>query len=467
MKKKLIAIGVMCALVAAFIAGYFFLWEEAEPPYAGPEDLVYLFRYERPPLSILLESEGNEPFTLVRLDYDPQRNLTTDSTIEGKEDLPLDTARISGVLSASRNLVFLELVHERVDDLSVFGLAPPRGRVVLDFEEFGSRTLLIGDIAPGNIGVYVMLDASPAIYLCPLYTVDNFLRPYLDYLNMNITPASGWPIDFDTMTFGGRVRQSTGEITLVTDEEGIRLDLPIRHELNPYVGPGILHSVFGMQAIGIAIAQPSGADLADFGFDDPWAWVCVAGGEGGDFTLYATEPDAGGMVFLYREGVPLLYMAMANDLPWLDVQFYELMLPFAVSPLLEELYRIEVLSLRGIVSSGYSFTIEHGQDEVAILFEDTQLDVDNFRRFFITLTSASLEYVEDHSNHQPQDPEIIFIYRYRTGQERRVIFFPSDIPLRHFIQVDDGMIFLVPSSYVERVVTDLGRVISGQHVEAY
>jgi len=468
MKKKMLAIGAMCALLLVFSMGFFMLREEdALPAQEGPRELQHLFQYEQPPLSILLEGEGRDPFTLVRLELDPQRNIVTDSTIAGKEHLPLDTARINGVLSASRNLAFLEVVHESAPDYSAFGLDPPRGRVTLDFGESGIRTILIGDVAPGNIGVYVRLENDPAIYLCPVYTVDNFLLSYLDYLNMSVTPLTGWPMEFYSMTLGGRVRESSGEIVIVAGNDGdFHMELPVRHELDPLTAPGVLYSVFGINAAGIAAVQPSTDDLASLGFDDPWSVVTVVVNDQESFTIYASEPDAGGMIFLYRERIQLLYIAVTHDMHWLDAQFHELMLPFATSPSLEELEGINVSFIEGWDSHIVSFNFElDDEGNISAFQADRLLDLDNFRRFFTTLTSATLEYLEDQSR-QPESPVMSFLYRYRSGQERTVSFYTSDIPLRHFIRVDEGRLFLTPSFYIDRVIGDIWKVIADEHVDA-
>ena len=489
MKKKLIAIGVMCLLVLGFGAGYFALrGEEALPVYEGPRQLAHLFRYELPPLSVRLEGRDHQPFSLVRLALDPQRNVVSDSTIPGKEHLPLDTARISGVLGASRSLSILELVHESVEDYAPFGLENPRARVIFDFEALGAHTLLIGDLAPGNIGVYIRLEDSPAVYLSPVYTLDNFLRPYWDFLNMSITPLVGWPIAFDAMTLSGQVREEgAGEIVIVAGDDGeFMLDLPIQHDLSPIFGPGVIHSVFGLQAGGIAVVEPSAADLEVLGLDRPWASVTLSGAEGGDFTLHATQPDAGGMIFLYREGIPLIYTASAHDMHWLDIQFYQIMLPFAVSPSLEELYEVEIFLAQGrreghILPPGIA-EIEDGPQVILFYIHINEdgsgisvfvvgerispgVDSDNFQRFFTTLTSASLEYLADPS-HQPGQPVMTFTYRYRSGQERVVSFYPSDIPLRHYIRVDAGRLFLTPSLYLSRVFEDVWKVIANERVDA-
>ena len=464
MKKKYLQIGGLLALLLAFGLGFLALWEEEAP--AGPEgpvdNLAFLFQYGTPPLSIEFSGGEGEPFSLVRLALDAERNLTSDAVIPGMEDLPLDRARIGGVLNAARNLVYLDLVDEAPADYAPFGLDPPRKAVRLDFEALGVRTILIGNPAPGNIGVYIRLEGEPAVYLTPVHAVDNFLLSPLDYLNMNITPQIGWPMEFDSIHLGGRVREERGEVLITAGGLGeFELALPFPHQLNPVTGPGILHSVFGLIAHRVVAVDPPESDLEALGFDHPWSTVRVEGGDYGGFTISATQPDAAGMVFLYREGVPLVYTVAADDLPWLDIQFYQMMSPFAVSPLLEELSAIEVF----MDDAHHTFRVMPGEQGPPLVYlAGDLLDSERFRAFFIAMISATMEFYEDDIT-ELDDPIMVFVYRYISGEEQTVSFYPSPVPLRHYIRVDGGRAFLTPSSYVEEMRAEVG-AMAGERAEA-
>ncbi|MCL2579728.1 MAG: DUF4340 domain-containing protein [Oscillospiraceae bacterium] len=469
MRKKLMITGGLAALLLVLGLGFFIVWQEEahENESTGPAELAFLFQYDMPPLSAHFSGGYREPFTLLRLEIDPARNnMVSRATIPGMEDLPVDSARIGGVLGASRNLPYLELVDVEVADLRVFGLNPARATVVLDFEEQGTRTIKIGDVAPGNVGVYIQLDEDGAIYLVPVTAVDNFLLTPFDYMNMNITPMSGWPMVFDSMTLGGAVREETGEVTIVANRGEFELTAPFAHELNPLTGPGILHAAFGMIAHRVVAVNPSQADLDALGFDRPWSTLTVEGGEYGGFSILATQPDEAGMVLIYREGVPLLYSIGEHGLLWLDVQFYQLMSPFAASPLLEELAAVQVAVFGGRGGHVHVFEIERDEEDAPIVTTpDLTLDTENFRRFFTTLISATLEMHEDQQT-EPGRPVLNFIYRYADGTDLTVSFYESNVPLRHFARVNEGRVFLTPSSYIDRVLGDLLEVWEDRRVEA-
>jgi len=439
LKKNYIAIGLMCTLVAALGLGLYFLREEvAQPELGGPAPVTYLFRYTRPPLSVRLEGPGQEPYTLARLGYDPERNLVTDATIPEMEGLPLDDARVNAVISASRSLTYLELVGDDINDLNPFGLAEPRGRASLDFEELGVRTILIGGVAPGNVGVYIQLEGDTAVYLTPIHGMDNFLLSPLDYLDMNVTPLMSWPPNFDSMALSGQVREHAGEILILAAGEGeYRLTAPLEHELSPIYAPGVIHSGFGIVAAGVAMTHPATEDLEMLGLYPAWSTLTVEGGERGGFTLHSSQPDEGSVVFLHREGVPVVYMASGHDMPWLDIQFYQLMNPFVPAPILEELARLQVTVLEPEGGSIYHF-------------RSGALEAEGFREFYTELISTVLEFPRQPAG--PGERVIIVNFTPRGGEASSVYFFTSEVPLRHYVRVDDGPVFLTPSLHIEQVL---------------
>ena len=445
MRKNLIAIGVMCALIAALGLGFYIVWEEEAPlpKPDGPAPVTYLFQYTRPPVSVQLMGPGREPYTLQRLDYDPVRNLVTDSSILELEGLPLDTARINAVISASRNLVYLELVSRETTNIAQFGLAEPRGRVALDFEELGVRTVFIGDVAPGNIGVYIQLEGDGVVYLTPIHGLDNFLLSPLDFLDMNVTPLMSLPLDFASMALSGQVRESVGEILIGHAGEGeYRLEMPFSHELSPVYAPGILHSVSGIVAMGVALVHPAAEDLEILGLYPAWSTLTVESWGHGDFTLHASQPDEGGMVFLYREGVPVVYTVLAHEMPWLDVQFYDIMMPFAISPDWDNLASVH-LDLDGR---------EYQLDIHGIFSEAPTLPV-VLSPILSAIVSIPIEHHPELSASPGENiaPVMVASFLYADGSSDKISLFPSEIPLRHYIRLNDDAIFLTPSSSLESV----------------
>ena len=450
MKKNLIAIGVMCAALLAFGLGLYFLREEPAPApeLEGPTPVSYLFQHTRPPLSVRLEMPGQEPYTMMRLDYDPARNLVTNSTIPELAGLPVDTSRVSAVISASRSLTFLELVGDDIADLAPFGLAEPRGVITLDFEELGIRTILIGDVAPGNIGVYIQLESDVAVYLTPVHGLDNFLLSPYDYLDMNVTPLVGWPPDFDSITLAGQVRQDTGEILIATTNDGERrLLLPFEQEISPLSAP--IYSAFGIVAMGVALTYPTQEDLEMLGLYPAWSTLTVESREHGNFTVHASQPDEGGMVFLYREGVTVVYTAFSHGMYWLEVQFYDIMMPFAISPDWDNLVSVQ-LTLDGR---------EHLLDISGIFSEASTLPV-----VLTPLLSAIVSIPIEHflelpaSPYENIEPVMVASFFYADGSSDEISLFSSEIPLRHYIRINNNAIFLAPSSSLEEVREQLTNI---------
>ena len=283
--------------------------------------------------------------------------------------------------------------------LPVLWPCPAPGGVEVTDETKRTITLLIGDNAPGNAGIYLKRQDSPAIYLVPAYSLDNYLLPETAYLNLTITPGSVAE-GFDAVVLGGTVREEQGQVVIRRQGEEYALSAPVQRPLDESMGLALLNTLLGLNADSVAAINPTREELEALGLNRPYATAQVSG-SWGEFFLSATAPDAGGMVYLYREGVPLLYTARADLLPWLDLQYIQLMDPFAYTPDIEQLQ--EISDLEG---ASYRFQLTRVKQELSVTPDGAAIDSENFLRFYVTLISARLaEHTQQPSS--PGNPALV------------------------------------------------------------
>lgn len=469
LKKHLIFLACLLALAVGLALTLTWLGRSPAPEgpaLSGPVETGSVSVYALPQAvrSVSVEQREGDRYTLEC--HSPENRVET-ATLAGFEPTLVDSSRVAGVLTASQSLEATHLLEEEPGDLALYGLEDPRARVEIADLAGNRITLLAGDTAPGNTGIYCRLEGESPVWLVPVYELNNFLSPKTAYLNRTITDGSVSSSRFAKITLGGSVREELGEITVEWDEGTgeYALSAPCAQPLDIASGLPILRALFGLQADSIAAVYPTNLELASLGLDEPYATAEIDG-EHGHYKLYATAPDLGGSVYIYREDIPLLYLSRAELLPWLAVQYTDLMDPFAFTPDIDRLSRVEVAEGDAV----YDFAVEaipgENSTRLRVTVGDIPLDGDNFRRFYITLISARLLEHTDEAPGAGVQPTLTFTYRYRSGEEHAVRFYPG--PARRcYIQVDEGRFFLTSSAYVDRVAADLGKVLAGEEVESY
>ncbi|MDR2908717.1 MAG: DUF4340 domain-containing protein [Oscillospiraceae bacterium] len=463
MKKTVIAIFALFAILCGLIVLIFLLQggREEEPLPEALGDLPTVFELAAPVGSIVIEQAGKEPFELEKLSRDGE----VSGTLSGRESLPVDYAKCAAVLQAAVKLPYIKAVVAEAQDYSPYGLEPPIARVSISSESNESVTLIIGDIAPDGTGRYLRREDSSEILLVPVYALDNYLLSEYDYLSHTLTPPAGTPLYFERMTLSGGGRDEE-VVIIASDQEGyFEVAAPVSHPLDPTGGFAAVSGVFSMGSGNIARIDITDEDLIDFGLDNPWASVEVESGISGNFTVVATEPDRDGHVFLYREGVPVLYTAEAQELDWLAVSWRELISDTACAPPVEALSALRVSCGELLLSA----SLYGGEKDLTVALNGGALGDearDNFIRFYETLTAASfLEEAEDFQ--QNREPWLEARYILSKGEERTVRVYKGLEGFRDYIKVDEGRVFLLSKSYTSKLETALENILEGAIVPSY
>lgn len=462
LKKNALILGSLLAVALGLIAALLVVRSRPTPPAgaspgSGANVLVYQTQGAVASLKITLNQRDS--YTLSSLSSENDR--VQSASLSDYDDQLVNQSRVAGVLNASRSLYALELLLESPGDYRPFGLTQPRAVVEVTDQTKRTVTLLIGDNAPGNQGIYLKRQDSPAIYLVPTYSLENYLLSETAYLNLTITPGSSAQ-GFDAVVLGGTVREEQGQVAIRREGETYLLTAPVQRPLEEGMGLPLLETLLGLNADSVAAINPTREDLEALGLDRPYA-TAEASGNWGEFYLSATAPDAGGTVYLYREGVPLLYTVRADLLPWLDLQYTQLMDPFAYTPDIDHLQEI-TLDLESGESHRFLLSFNR-EGERCVTLNGTPIDTENFLRFYITLISARLA---EHTDETPasQNPTLAITYTDDSGGIQSVVFYHGPTR-RYFIQTGEEPFFLTPSTYLDRVLEDFEKVKSGVRVESF
>ena len=180
----------------ALVAGYFIVAEEE----GTSEELV-----ARPPWFYTVSTTDINEITIRTGAAEETFVNTVDGwVIEGPQRLPVDLSRWSGVTLLLSGPRTQRVLHESVDDLSLYGLDDPQ--VTIDVTLVGDRKVraFLGDTTPDAGSHYVMQEGDPR-----LYTIDASWGRVLGSLAV-VPPRPTWyyqvpsqRVDYLAVTHGG------------------------------------------------------------------------------------------------------------------------------------------------------------------------------------------------------------------------------------------------------------------------
>jgi hypothetical protein len=232
-----------------------------------------------------------------------------------------------------------------------------------------------------------------------------------------------------------------------------------------------LEALFGLSADRIAARIAHNGELARYGLAEPWSTAEVTGKPGGsadkgpgNFSLRVSKPGSTGMVYIRREGSPLIYEAAAAKLPWLELSWFDLMEKMIILPFIDNIASVEIKTPERSVS----FSLAGEGDDLQVKAGGADIEVKNFRSYYQTLIGAMYDEYSDASAAALPPPFLSIIYHYRdSGKSADTVSFHHASSRRVLTSLNRGKPHFTLSAYTDKVLADLDMVLAGQRVRSY
>jgi hypothetical protein len=517
MTKKIIGLVVALVLVLG-LAGVLFLLTSAEETALGENttaDALYVVgsAASSPTKSVTI-TNAHGSFT-VNIENPDGAYADKVFTLAGMETLPTVRTKLSPVVVNSGALAAKSLVSENTDNLALYGLDDPAVTVKATLNDDSIVTFSIGDLAPGGAGYYVTAD-SVKTYLVNTASLTNFFYRDMDFIDNTITGGDPTADTFVDVTLSGTVRPEPIVIGKIADPgENIyithRIESPALMDLDATFAATAILSAYGLVADEVVAVADTDAVLEQYGLKEPYSTIKIVPPdelEMDTFTLSASEPDESGNVYLRHSGTKLIYRVAASTLKWLDVQLQDLMLKLAITPNINTLSKVTVQT----ADESYAFALSGEDKELAVSLNGKEVPIGNFRDFYQNLLAAGYEAVaeeisptttddgessadesdssadessgeetsgEESSSEESSEapvasivaglePILTYTYAYKdSGKPADVVRFYPGPARKAYIVVNDGIVYITPIPYVDKILADLPKIAAGETVAAY
>jgi len=465
MSKKiigLISIAIAIAVLAVVLYVLSLPDDQTDDVTNPPSEIHYILGGEnRAPVSEIRVSNESGGFTLIA----DRSSGNVVYRLAGYEEFPVSAA-VTGIARNSGLLVAKSIVATPGSDLTAFGLSDPAAVAEIMFEDGTEVMLMVGDAAPGGGGRYVS-DGSGTVYLANSGDAEQFLYGSLDLLSKRIVPGISGGMSFQTATLSGTVRPEEIVITGNTREGTAsvsthRIVSPAVADIDQTSGFSVIMSVFGLTAQRVAGTY---AELEKFGLEAPYSTLEITPDtETGlpAFTLNAAAADNDGMVYLSSSLTGLIYQVHADSVMWLESTVFSLISKFAVLPLIDMVSRVII----ELPEERYIFDLNiNDEGELVVTSGEMKIDTAYFKNFYHTLVCASFDEQADEP--LPANPVLLLsiTYEYRDPAAPPDVVSFFDGPVRRaFIVLNNNPPFLTTTTYVNKVLTDLVRLLNGESV---
>lgn len=403
-------------------------------------------------------------------------------TIPEISGLPLDYAAIDTILGSCASVTAEQVVVEKADDLSVYGLAEPQvtATAVFDGSTSETKTILIGDETPKKGYCYFKFADSDTVYTIKKSSIDYLFYGEYDCINHVMYAA---PVDTDTEddynpskinSITIKRKDIDYEIKVEYDvrqdyEEAITgnssthvLSEPVSLDLNPDKCDAVLNGIFNLAAVDVAAVYPDEAALAEYGLADPFGSVTFDINAGVMTILmgdpYKNEEGKQEGYYCKVDGIDVVYKFTNESFPWIDVMPLDITTSIITSTYI---YSINTIDIE-CEGTSYSYQLE-GEDAktLAVKLDGNEYaDTDKFKTFYQFILRAPAEelYLEENND------EARITIKIATDYGEDVLEFVTHEDRMTLIRLNGRTSFRCRTAYADRLAENILKMVSGEEL---
>lgn len=418
----------------------------------------------------------------VVMDSAPTEDSVATYTLDGYQDIPLDTALVGTLANNASHMVTGSIVDENCENPSKFGFDSPQAEVEVRFQTGTVKKFRIGDQAPANSETYVMLDGENTVYtVATSYvanyskTLDDFVEPVIleeppeeSYPKINSLKIEREDIDYDILLEYDK-SSDDGKYSGGTSATHVMVE-PTDAYLTVERSEDITNGMFGLRAEGIYSIHCKESDIAEAGLKEPFCRVTMDCDDGNNYVLLMSEPftDDNNKKCCYAmlEDSSIIYIVDTETAKWSTVMPIDITSRIMIG---SYVWNITDMSIK-TADMSEEFVIEpkdkNADNKKATDFNVTRngevFDSERYRQFYGFLINASAEEFALDAEIPDAEPAVTVEYTDSYMKKTIKIEFYDNTALTTLIAVDGKSKYICAKSYVDTLIENIRRIGTGE-----
>ncbi|MCM1505875.1 MAG: DUF4340 domain-containing protein [Ruminococcus flavefaciens] len=403
-------------------------------------------------------------------------------TLDGYEDIPLNTALVGTLANNARNMVTGSIVDENCENLSKFGLDSPQAEVEVKFQTGTVKKFSIGDETPTKSETYVMLDGENTVYTVATSYLANYSKTLDDFVDMVILeepPEESYPkinslrieredIDYDIMLEYDK-SSDDGKYSGGTSATMVMVE-PTDAYLTVERSEDVTNGMFGLQAEGIYSIHCKESDIAEAGLKEPFCRVTMDCDDGNSYVLLMSEPftDDNNKKCCYAmfEDGNIIYTVDTENAKWSTVMPIDITSRIMIG---SYVWNITDMSVK-TADMSEEFVIEPKDknadntkaEDFSVTRNGEVFDSERYRQFYGFLINASAEEFALDAEIPDTAPAVTVEYTDSYMKKTIKIEFYENTALTMLIAVDGKSKYICSKSYVDTLIENIKRIGTGE-----
>ncbi len=321
----------------------------------------------------------------------------------------LDSYSLSSLTRSVTKVVADKVAVEKSEDLSQFGLYPPKATATVEFSDGEKHNILIGSLTPDKSFYYFMFDDKPSVYLLQKINGEPYSFQFADVIDKKIAPIAK-----DKLTYA-YIKNKDGvvEISHPGTEQELRMDLatygiaslvmkqPFQNR-DVYLTDFAEDVLVGVDALNFTdLVEIGASDLGKYGLDQPELEIKLKDDSAEMSLLIGSDAGNGQVYARTAENTNVFTIPSASFDKFRKINVFTFIDRFVTLRNVETVEKI-VVDKRGkkteIVPNKEVLPAKEGQTDGEVVYKPTvdgvSVTEDAFKKYYQTLISISFDSVD-------------------------------------------------------------------------
>ncbi|MBQ8181507.1 MAG: DUF4340 domain-containing protein [Ruminococcus sp.] len=426
---------------------------------------------------------SEDEFDIIMIEP-PTEQIAAKYSIEGCEDLDIETGIVSTLVNNVNGLQSVALIAENCEDLSKYGLDAPEITAEMTYDSGKTVKYYVGIKNPANTSTsYFRIDGSNDVYLIENSRVANYYKTVGDFISRSMLES---PADEDMPIVESlvieredidyRIVLAPSETSMDSNAGGTsathEMIEPISSYLNVEQSSKITHGMFGLTASDVYAYRCTAADLKNTGLDKPFCRTEMKCGDGNDYVLLLSnmqsDEEKGQYCYAMFEDGSVIYTLSADKAPWVTVTPVDITSRIMVG---NTVWNITDLSVS--LSTGESGVFElapidpaketnNTAEDFTAKLNGKEIEYERFRRFYKYLVSANAEDLVIEKVTPTGKPLAVLEYTDGYVNKDYKFEFYEYSPMTVLVAVNGECRFFGSRAYVDNLIENVRRLETGE-----
>ncbi len=415
----------------------------------------------------------------VKMFAKPEGNIGARYTLEGFEDLPVDTGIVATLVNNINGVASASVIQENCTDFAKYGLEDPDITAEMTYESGVVKKYYVGIKNPASpTESYFRLEGSDTVYTISNSKVANYYKTPKEFLKKTILekPADDKmpvvkeldierkDIDYNFVIKYGENSDDKGSGG--TSANHVLVE-PVSAYLTVEKSSDITNGMFGLSGDDIYAYHCTDDDIKKAGLNDPFCKVTMQCGDGNTYKLLLsevfTENEKDRKCYAMLEGSNMIYILAESNAKWLNVKPIDIASRLMIA---NYVWNISELSIKTSDGKSEEFKIVP-KNKSKELYGSTAEDFDvtkngkpynaeRYRQFYSFLLKANAEdFALDAEKPEGEPVAVIEFKDIHLGEDYKFEIY-NNSAMTTLIMVDGKPKFLGSRSYADTLLKNIG-----------